>query len=123
MGSDWKEQLVSSNGPRLPEHRFLLVPVTVQNKGDAEQGIPFLALVDSNGNRYQEESKGEGVDGWLGYIRTAKAGATEQGYVLFDAPPGSYKLVVSSGGDPEKEKTAEIELPFMLDGAASPPAK
>jgi len=115
LEAEWKEQLDTENGPRTPKSRFLLLRVTVTNSGGAEQGVPLLSLVDPKGNTYLEEDKGEGVSRWLGLLRVLKPAQTEEGYLLFDAPPGSYQLRVTTGGDPEQEMVALIDIPFKLD--------
>ena len=118
LEAEWKEQLEGENGPRLPKSRFLLLRVTVTNGGGSEQGLPLLTVVDSKGNSYLEEDKGEGVARWLGLLRVLKPAQTEEGYLIFDAPPGSYQLRVTTGGDPEQEMTALIDIPFRIDSAA-----
>jgi hypothetical protein len=35
--------------------------------------------------------------------------------LLFDVPQGACKLRISSGGDPESEQTALIELPLQFN--------
>lgn len=115
LEAEWKDQLDTENGARQPKRRFLMVRVTVTNGGGAVQGLPLLSLVDSKGNTYLEEDKGEGVARWLGLLRELKPAQTEEGYLLFDVAPGSYQLRVTTGGDPEQEMTAMIEIPFKLD--------
>ena len=115
LEAEWKDQLDTENGPRMPKQRFLLLRVTVTNAGGTEQGVPLLSVVDTKGNAYIEEDKGEGVARWLGLLRILKPAQTEEGYLIFDAPPGAYKLRVTTGGDPEQEMSALIDIPFRLD--------
>lgn len=115
VDANWAAELPMPEGPRLPKNRFLLVTLTVTNSGGAEAGIPLLSLVDSRGATYLEEQKGDGVDQWLGFLRVMKPAESDQGRILFDVPPGAYKLRVSSGGDPETEKAALVEIPFMAE--------
>jgi len=115
LETEWKEKLDTDSGPREPKNRFLLIRVTVTNGGGGEQGLPLLNLVDSKGTMYLEEDKGEGVPKWLGLLRLLKPAQTEEGYLIFDVPPASYKLRVSTGGDPEQEMFALIDIPFKLD--------
>lgn len=113
--TEWREALDGTTGPRSPQHRFLLVTLSVENTGTQEAGIPLLRLVDSSDAAHEELSNGEGVQDWLGYLRTAQPGASERGVILFDVPPAGYKLRVSSGGDLEDEKTAVIDIPYRVD--------
>lgn len=115
LEAEWKERLESDAGPREPKNRFLLVRITVTNGGGTEQALPLLNLVDAKGDMHLEEDKGEGVQNWLGLLRILKPAQTEEGYLIFDVPPAAYKLRVSTGGDPEQEMVALIDIPFKLD--------
>jgi hypothetical protein len=115
----WAEALPSSTGVRLPKERFLIIGISVTNGGGATAGIPLLTLVGSDGKEYQEETKGDGISNWLGYIRILEPAQTEHGRLLFDVPPGVYKLRVSSGGEPEDEVTALVTIPFRIETPSS----
>jgi hypothetical protein len=56
-------------------------------------------------------------------LREVPPAQTETGWILFDAPPSSYRLRLSNGGDPGSEQTLLIEIPFnmesMTDGVTS----
>lgn len=110
----WASQLESFPTPRIPDHRFLLVRVTITNGGGAEAGVPFLKLVNANGDMFGESENGAGVDRWLGLIRRINPAQTEDGWVLFDVPTNSYKLRVSDGA-PENEHIALIGIPLSVD--------
>ena len=127
--TDWRDTLDGSSGPILPQNRFLLINITIHNKGAREVGVPLLTLIDASGKEYRELNKGEGVPQWLGLLRTVQSTETESGRVAFDVPQGSYKVRVSSGGDVESETSALIDLPYVPDttttkplDAAAPPA-
>ncbi len=115
VDANWEAELGTPDGPRLPKNRFMVVTLTVTNSGGGEAGVPLLSLVDSRGNTYMEEQKGDGVTQWLGFLRVMKPAETDQGQILFDVPPGAYKLRLSSGGDPEQEKAALVDIPFMAE--------
>jgi hypothetical protein len=115
LEAEWKERLETDAGSREPKHRFLLIRITATNGGGTEQALPLLNLVDTKGAMYLEEDKGEGVQNWLGLLRILKPAQTEEGFLIFDVPPAAYKLRVSTGGDPEQEMTALIDIPFKLE--------
>lgn len=115
IDASWREALVTSTGPRVPTHRFLVLNLSVTNGGAGTLGVPLLTLVGADGKEYREEDKGEGVSNWMGTIRMVDPALSGQGNILFDVPPGTYKLRVSSGGDPEKEQTALINIPLRVD--------
>lgn len=110
--TEWRDQLDGPLGPRTPQNRFLLVTVTMASSGGDAVQLPLLSLIDANGKEYLEQDKGEGVPQWLGLLRTLESGSPQGGNLLFDVPPGSYKLRISGGGDVEKEITALVDLPY-----------
>ncbi len=116
--TEWKESLDGSLGHRLPKNRFLLVNVSIANNGEAEAGVPLLTLIDANGVEFREEDKADGVASWLGYLRRVAPSETLSGRILFDVPPGGYKLRISSGGDAETETTAVVDLPYRADASS-----
>lgn len=120
LDTEWKESLDGSLGPRLPEHRFLIVNLSVTNNGGGDLNMPLLALVDANGKEYRELDKGDGISQWLGLLRPVPPAQTINGHIAFDAPLGGYKLRISSGGDAESETTAMVELPLRVE---PPPVK
>ncbi len=62
------------------------------------------------------------VPQWMGLLRRVPSTRTETGTLLFDVPPGDYKLRVSSGGDVDREQTALIALPYRLEAPGAQPA-
>lgn len=115
LETEWKEALDGSLGQRLPKNRFLLVNLSIANGGEPEAGVPLLTLVDAKGAEFREEDKADGVASWLGYLRRVGPSETLSGRILFDVPPGGYKLRISSGGDAERETTAVVDLPYRAD--------
>jgi len=112
--TEWHEQLGEGLTARLPQHRFLVVRLSVTNSGARNSAVPSMALVDSAGQTYLELPDGQGVPGWMGYLRTISPAQTERGTVVFDAPPNTYRLRVSNDAEPGAEKFALIELPLQL---------
>ena len=112
---EWRDVLDSPQGQRVPKNRFLLVHVTVLNASSEQKAAPLLQLVDAKGGVHPEIAEGEGVPDWLGYLRLLQPRESRFGRLLFDVPQGAYKLRVSSGGDPEAEQTALIDLPLQLN--------
>jgi hypothetical protein len=85
------------------------------NGGSADARIPDFTIEDDSGHTYNELTIGEGVPQWIGYLRSAKPADFVQGNVVFDAPPGHYKLRVSD--DQKNEALVDIPLTF---GAETP---
>jgi len=122
QGTEWRDLLDADTGQRVPSSRFLLVNISVTNKSAGEVSIPLLALVDAQGKEYPELDKGDGVPQWLGLLRSVQPSQVDSGILLFDVPPGSYRLRISGGGDVEHESTALVNLPFTVDSVPAKPA-
>ncbi len=120
--TEWRDELQAQMGPRKPQHRFLLVTVSVTNNSPEDATAPLLAVIDKDGRETLELDKGDGVAQWMGLLRRIRSTQTETGVLLFDVPPGDYKLRVSSGGDVDQERTALINLPYRVEAPESRPA-
>ena len=112
--AQWKHQL--GDGGRTPVHRFLFLRVNMMNNSSVTVSVPAFVLQAPNGKRYEEVTEGlENVYNPLNMFRTLAAAQTEQGYVVFDAPVGAYKLVMSDAGEVGNERYAQVEIPVQLD--------
>ncbi len=107
--TQWAVSLPDKPNPRVPTNRFLLVHLTIVNSSAAPVTIPSLSVVDDSGEVYNELTNGTGVPNWMGILHTVKPADSEQGNVLFDAPPKHYKLKVT--GESE-DKFAYIDMPL-----------
>lgn len=112
--AEWRDQLGEGARARTPEHRFLLVKLTVTNSGIRPADVPAFSLAASDGRTYEELSQGDGIPDWLGYLRRLPPATTEHGRVAFDAPAGAYRLRVAALGENDEEMFAWIELPYQV---------
>lgn len=111
----WRSQLGDDLRPRMPERRFLLISISVTNGGGREVSVPMLRLENANGEAFPESENGEGVDNWMGILRSLGPAQTQQGRLVFDVPLASYKLRVTDGGAPGSEKYAWVAIPLRID--------
>lgn len=112
--ADWRSDLETSSGWRYPRHRFLVVRLSITNGAGENVNIPLLRVEDASGKTYMEEDSAEGVEGWLGLLRIIPPAHTDEGTILFDVPPGNYKLHVVDGGDLEQQKVRLVEIPYTI---------
>jgi|SoiMethySBSTD1v2_1073268.scaffolds.fasta_scaffold239389_3 hypothetical protein len=115
LETKWVSQLGDMLRARLPKQRFLLIRVSVTNSGGKDASLPFLTLEDAKGQSYPEEQSGEGVEGWLGFLRTIQPAQTENGWLVFDVAPGSYNLRVSGETSSGDEQSLLIHIPLSVD--------
>lgn len=120
--TEWRDELQTDAGPRKPQHRFLLVTASITNNGPEDLVAPLLAVIDKDGRETLELDKGDGVAQWLGLIRRVRSTQTETGVMVFDVPPGDYRLRLSSGGDVDQERTALVNLPYRVEAPEGRPA-
>ncbi len=113
--TEWKPQLGEGPGAKIPANRFLILRLSVTNSSNQNSGIPQMTLVDNAGKSYQELTEAPGVPKLLGIIRSVKPAQTEEGRVVFDAPPGAYKLRVTDDSGPGRERALLIEVPFEFE--------
>jgi hypothetical protein len=111
----WLAELQGATTSRLPKNKFLRIQMTIFNSSNRELSVPMMGLEDPEGIESLELSDGDGVSEWLGILRHVNPSETLQGSALFDVKQGEYKLRVSDGGEPEKEITALVHIPLILD--------
>jgi hypothetical protein len=79
---------------------------------------PLLRVVDKQGRETPELAEGTGVEEWWGLLRPLSPGQSVNRRILFDVSPGDYDLSVNDGGDPDREQSALIRIPYRLREAS-----
>lgn len=120
--SQWTPDLPGTNGRRTPKNRFLVLRLSVTNGGAKDFPLPLLKLEGSNGQTYMEEDSGDGVRDWLGLIRVIPVAQNVTGRVVFDVPPGSYKVQLVDNGEPEDQRVKYVEIPYNVEQQVKMPA-
>jgi hypothetical protein len=115
LDATWKGELGEGFQIRAPSQRFLLLTISVTNGGGDDVSIPLLQLEGANGKMFQEVANGDGVDDYIGIIRTISPARTLQGRLIFDVPLTSYRLRLVDGGEPAFEKSAFVQIPLNLN--------
>ena len=114
--TQWLTHIGDPATGRIPQNRFFLVRFSATNGGSNEVMVGNPTITDDKGSVYDEVSNGEGVPQWAGYLRQLRSGDTVQGNIVFDAPPGHYKLKLA---DETGTRFALIDLPLTY-GAETP---
>jgi hypothetical protein len=112
--TQWLTQIGQGADARIPQHRFFLIRLSAVNSFGSDVSVPAFTLEDDHGNSYPEQTSGEGVNQYIGYLRSVKPAESVEGNALFDAPPAHYKMKVS---DETGEKTAYIDIPLSFTSA------
>jgi hypothetical protein len=110
----WRSQLGEGFQTRSPQNRFLVITLSTTNGGGGEVSVPLLQLEGPDGKIYQEVENGEGVENWLGILRTVEPAQTQQGRIVFDVPLSSYRLRLSDG-DSVSGHYAYVQIPLQID--------
>jgi hypothetical protein len=120
LEAEWHTQLGDGMSRNVPEHRFLLVRLSVTNNGAEEIPIPALYVLDARGNMHPELTSGEGVPQWLGIWRSLKPAETRHGRVVFDVARGDYRLrVADESMDSDVQHAALIDIPLRFETGVS----
>jgi hypothetical protein len=114
--TQWLTKLGEGGNERVPQNRFFLIRLSAVNGGSSDAAIPNLTLEDDKGQKYEELTNGEGVPQWIGFLRTARPADSVQGNVVFDVPPGHYKVTVT---DEDQSHAARVDIPLSF-GAETP---
>lgn len=122
VSSQWRTQLGEGFQVRSPSNRFLVLNMSVTNGGGSSVSIPLLTLVDAEGNEYRELQDGQGLNNWMGLIRTVEPADTLQGRLLFDVPLTSYTLRIPDIEDETLERYASVKIPLdlQIDDVSAP---
>ncbi len=109
--TQWLTQIGQGPDARIPQHRFFLVRLSAVNSAGVNITVPNFSVVDDNGNTYPEQSNGEGVPQYIGFLRNVQPAESNDGNALFDAPPRHYKLKIF---DETGDKTAFVDIPLSF---------
>jgi hypothetical protein len=120
IDTQWFPSFGEGPGSRAAQNQFLLVRLSITNGGHADAALPSLSIEDTAGRRFPEQSDGEGVEEWIGMLRTLAPADTIAGNVLFDVPTGHYTLHIF---DEDGQREARIDLPLNFqNGSTEGPA-
>jgi hypothetical protein len=114
--TQWLTHIGEGPDASVPRNRFFLVRISAANRQRTEILLPKVSLQDDSGHSYPELSADVGAPHWVGVLRTVMANDSTQGNVVFDAPPGHYRLKVT---DDTGDRFAYIDIPLSF-GAETP---
>src|SRR5579872_5157365 len=109
--TQWLTQAGTPPDVRMPQNRFFLVRLAANDSGGSDLIVPPLSVVDDKGTVYKEIDNGEGIPQWIGFLRSVHPAEAITGNVVFDCPPGHYKLKVT---DEDSERTAYVDIPLSF---------
>jgi hypothetical protein len=96
-GARWQRSIGSEYTRQYPDAQFLIVDLAIRNNDKTASVLAPLKLIDAEGREYEESSKGIFMDNSFGMLKSVNPGVSSRGYVVFDVPPGKYKLKVYGG--------------------------
>jgi hypothetical protein len=107
----WVPQIGDGATARVPQDRFFLIRLSVGNSGGAEALVPDMTIEDDKGKSYAELTDGEGVPQFQGVLRPVAPTEAVSGNILFDAPPGHYRLHIF---DEQSQRAALVDIPLTF---------
>jgi len=113
LESEWRASIGEGADQMVPKNRFLIIRATVTNGTGTQANLPFLTVEDGKGASVMEEQNAKALAGWFGMVRIIAPAQTEEGKLVFDIPPGNYKLRVA-GGTGENEVTRLVDVPYNI---------
>lgn len=111
----WYSQLGEGFNLRSAQQRFMSITLSITNGGGGDVAVPLLSLENSDGHSFVEVDNGDGLQNWLGLLRTVGPAQTMEGKILFDVPLASYRLRLTDGGGPGAEKYGWVTIPLRID--------
>ena len=108
----YKSQLGSGPVGRLPKSMFIAIRIQATTSAD-NTSMPMLRLEAENETMYPELVDASDQEGWLGILRRVQPGTTEDGWIVFDAPPSNYGLWLSDGKLEDEQKMA-VKIPIQI---------
>lgn len=119
LEADWQPSIGDGGDQKIPKHRFLVIRLAITNGTGAQVSVPFLSLEGGKGDPVMEVDEVKSLPGWLGIVRLVNPAQTEEGRIVFDVPPASYKLRVVAGvGDEEDSRL--IDIPYAINDVTAP---
>ncbi len=109
--TQWLTHLGTAPDEKVPQNRFLLVRMNIVNSGSKQIAAPATSLVDDKGNEYSEITTDLGAPQWLGVLRQVPAADSLAGNVIYDVPPGHYRLRLF---DDNGDKSVLVDLPLSF---------
>lgn len=115
LEASYSTQLGDSGKSKIPDRRFLVIRMSITNGGVKEAEIPLFRLLDDKGAELSEVQDASFLSGWFGMIRKVGPTQTEEGRILFDVAPKTYRLEITDGAEAGKEQLAFVEIPIDFD--------
>lgn len=109
--TQWLTHIGVPPDEKVPQNRYFLVRFSAVNGGGADLMLPALAVEDDTGKSYAEVTSDVGAPQWVGLVRQVHPAESIAGNMVFDCPPGHYKLRLS---DEVSGHEALIDIPLTF---------
>jgi hypothetical protein len=109
--TQWLTHLGTPPDEKVPQNRFFLVRLNIVNSSAADVMAPAMSVEDDKGTTYPEITTDLGAPQWIGLLRQVHPADSLAGNLIFDCPPGHYKLRVF---DDNGEKSSLIDIPLAF---------
>ena len=96
---------------QVPQNRFFLVRISAVNSSGNDVILPRLSVEDDKGTSYPELTNDVGAPQWIGMLRQVHPADSIAGNLVFDCPPGHYKLQLT---DDLTGHAALVDIPLSF---------
>lgn len=110
----YKSQLAESPVAKRPGNLFIAIRLQATNSGGNILSLPLMKMESESGVWIPELEDASGFDGWLGLLRPVEPGATETGWMVFDAPAGNYGLRLTDSAF-DAGDSVSVRIPLQPD--------
>lgn len=109
--TQWLTHIGMPPDEKVPQSRYFLVRMSAVNSGGSDILLPSMTVVNDKGTTYPELTADVGAPQWLGTLRQVHPADSVAGNLVFDSPPGHYKLRIE---DEITGHTAMIDMPLTF---------
>jgi hypothetical protein len=109
--TQWLTHTGTAPDEKVPQYRFFLVRLSAVNSSGGDVMMPALSVQDDKGTTFPELTSDVGVPQWAGTLRQVHPADSVAGNVVFDCPPGHYKLRIE---DDLTGHAALIDIPLTF---------
>lgn len=109
--TQWLTHIGVPPDEKVPQNRYFLVRMSAVNSSGSDVMLPSMTVQDDRGKSYAELTSDVGAPQWVGSLRQVHPADSVAGNLVFDCPPGHYKLRIE---DELTGHAALVDIPLTF---------